>query len=157
MVLDADGLNAFAGRAGDLTERRAELVLTPHAGELARLVGVSPGEAARDRIGLSRKLAAETGGVVVFKGDPTGVASPSGEAWINPTGGPALATAGTGDVLTGTIAALLARGLRPLDAAMAGVFVHGRAGDLAADDLGEGLVAGDVLDRLPAAALGLRR
>jgi NAD(P)H-hydrate epimerase len=157
MVLDADGLNAFAGRAGDLTERRSELVLTPHAGELARLVGVSPGEAARDRIGLSRKLAAETGAVVVFKGDPTGAASPSGEARINPTGGPALATAGTGDVLTGTIAALLARGLRPLDAAMAGVFVHGRAGDLAADELGEGLVAGDVLDRLPAAARELRR
>jgi NAD(P)H-hydrate epimerase len=157
MVLDADGLNAFAGRAGELTDRRAELVLTPHAGELARLVGVSSREAARDRIGLSRKLAAETGAAVVFKGDPTGVASPSGEARINPTGGPALATAGTGDVLTGTIVALLARGLGPLDAATAGVFVFGRAGDLAADALGEGLVAGDVVDRLPAAARELRR
>ena len=156
MVLDADGLNAFAGRAGELTERHAELVLTPHAGELARLVGVSPGEAARDRIGLSRKLAAETGAVVVFKGDPSGVASPSGEARINPTGGPALATAGTGDVLTGTIVSLLARGLGPLEAATAGVFLHGRAGDLAADELGEGLVAGDVLDRLPAAIQELR-
>jgi hydroxyethylthiazole kinase-like uncharacterized protein yjeF len=156
MVLDADGLNAFAGRAGDLTDRRAELVLTPHAGELARLVGVSPREASRDRIGLSRKLAAETGAAVVFKGDPTGVASPSGEARINSTGGPALATAGTGDVLTGTIAAFLARGLGPLDAATVGVYVHGRAGDLAADALGEGLVAGDVLERLPAAVRGLR-
>lgn len=151
LVVDADALNAFAGRAGELADRRAEAVLTPHAGELARLAGVSSPEAAADRIGHARKLAAETGAVVLAKGNPTVVAAPGGEARLNPTGGPALATGGTGDVLTGAIAALLARGLPGLDAATAAAYVHGLAGDMAGQDLGAGTTASDVLARLPVA------
>jgi ADP-dependent NAD(P)H-hydrate dehydratase / NAD(P)H-hydrate epimerase len=151
MVLDADALNAFAGRAVELAERRSDAVLTPHARELGRLAGVEPDEAASDRIPHARKLATGSGAVVVAKGNPTVTASPSGEARINSTGGPALATAGTGDVLAGVIAALLARRLSPFDAATVGVFVHGLAGDLAGAERGEGSTASDVIDRLPAA------
>jgi NAD(P)H-hydrate epimerase len=148
VVLDADGLNAFAGRAGELADREGELVLTPHAGEFARLAGVGAGEVVADRIGHVRKLASQTNAVVLLKGSRTLVVSPDGSVRINPTGGPFLATGGTGDVLTGAIAALLARGLEPADAASAAAFVHGVAGSLAADATGEGTVAGDVLARL---------
>ncbi|HET9724708.1 MAG TPA: NAD(P)H-hydrate dehydratase, partial [Actinomycetota bacterium] len=110
-VLDADGLNAFAGRASELSSRRSELVLTPHAGEFARLAGGSARDVAADRVGHVRKLAAETDATVLLKGTRTLVGAPDGEVRVNPTGGPYLATGGTGDVLTGAIAGLLARGL----------------------------------------------
>ncbi len=155
VVLDADGLNAFAGRAPELSARRAELVLTPHAGEFARLAGTSSREVAADRLGHVRALAAETKATVLLKGTRTLVATPEGHVRVNPTGGPALATGGTGDVLTGAIAGLLARGLLPVDAASVGAYLHGRAGALAAERTGEGTTAVDVLEHLAPALRGI--
>jgi NAD(P)H-hydrate epimerase len=149
MVVDADGLAAFAGRLDDLDA--ADLVLTPHAGEFARLRGVEVDEVNADRIGNVRALAAEVGGTVLLKGNPTVVGLPGGEARVNSTGGPTLATGGTGDVLTGVIAGLLARGLEPTDAATVGAYVHGLAGDLAGARLGEGATSLDVQAHVPAA------
>jgi hydroxyethylthiazole kinase-like uncharacterized protein yjeF len=148
-VLDADGLNAFEGRSAALSDRHAEAVLTPHAGEFGRLTGLSAEEVAQDRVGHARKAAAGFRCVVLLKGSRTVVAEPDGRATVNPTGGPYLASGGTGDVLTGTIAALLARGLRPAEAAMSGAYVHGLAGRLAAEEVGQGVVASDLLPRLP--------
>ena len=153
MVLDADGLNAFAGRMEELAERRADLVLTPHAGEFARLAGIETAELDADRIGCVRALAATTRAVVLLKGTRTLVANPEGEVRICATGGPVLATGGTGDVLTGVIAAFLARGLAPMDAAAGAAYVHGVAGSLAAARSGEGTTAGDVLEQLAPAVL----
>jgi NAD(P)H-hydrate epimerase len=154
VVLDADGLNAFQGRAGEIAERAGEIILTPHAGEFGRLAGLSATDVIRDRVGHARKLASEVQGIVLLKGNPALVASPGGELRINGTGGPALATGGSGDVLTGTIAAMSARGLSPFDAATAGAYVHGLAGTMAGMDLGEGTTARDVLHRIP---LAIRR
>ena len=151
MVLDADGVNAFAGRAAELSDRRADLVLTPHAGEFARLSGMDAVDIDADRVSSVRKLAAETNGTVLLKGSRTLVASFEGRVTVNPTGGPFLATAGSGDVLTGTIAGLRARGLGSADAAMAGAYVHGLAGARAAQNAGEGITAADVLAHLAAA------
>jgi hydroxyethylthiazole kinase-like uncharacterized protein yjeF len=151
VVLDADGLNAFAGRADELSDRKADLVLTPHGGEFARLAGVSATELQADRIRHLRELAARASATVLLKGSRTLIATPDGLVRINPTGGPALATGGTGDVLTGMIAGLVARGLEVADAATAAAFVHGIAGKLAAEDLGDGATAGDVLERVPVA------
>ena len=144
VVLDADALNAFAGAHDALGDRKAEAVLTPHLGELARLVG----RPVRDRLSEARSLALAVDAVALVKGTRSVIAAPDGSVRVNPTGSPALATAGTGDVLTGTIGALLARGLEPFAAAWAGAYLHGLAGILAAGD-GEGIVAGDVADRLP--------
>ena len=151
VVLDADGLNAFAGRAEDLADRKADVILTPHAGEFARVAGVSTGEVAADRVRHVRELAARTSATVLLKGSRTLIASPDGTVRINPTGGPFLATGGTGDVLTGMIAALLARGCSPLDAGSAAAFVHGVAGELAGRERGVGTTASDVLKRVPRA------
>jgi ADP-dependent NAD(P)H-hydrate dehydratase / NAD(P)H-hydrate epimerase len=148
MVLDADGLNAFAGRAAELATRRAELVITPHAGEFARLSGDTSRDVAADRVGHVRGLAAATTATVLLKGTRTLVGTPEGHVRVNPTGGSFLATGGTGDVLTGAIVGLLARGLAPVDAASTAAFLHGRAGALAAARSGEGTTAVDVLDRL---------
>jgi NAD(P)H-hydrate epimerase len=154
-VIDADGLNAFATRGRGKTALRAgkhPLVLTPHPGEAARLLGTSIGEVQRDRIGSARALAARTGAVVVLKGHRTLVADPSGAVSVNGSGNPGMATAGTGDVLTGIVGALLARGLPALEAARLAVYVHGDAGDRAAASRGEeGLIAGDLIEALPAA------
>jgi NAD(P)H-hydrate epimerase len=147
VVLDADGLNAFAGRPDELADRASEAVLTPHLGELARLRGAG----ADDRLTAARDLATRARSVALVKGTRTVIADPAGRARINPTGTSALATAGTGDVLTGVIGGLLARGLDPFDAAWAGAYVHGLSGILAARDLGVGVVAGDVVERLPEA------
>jgi NAD(P)H-hydrate epimerase len=151
VVLDADGLNAFAGRADELADRKADLVLTPHAGEFARLAGVSATDLQSDRVRHVRDLAARASATVLLKGSRTLIATPDGLVLINATGGPGLATGGTGDVLTGTIAGLVARGLEVADAATAAAFAHGIAGRIAAEDLGDGATAGDVLDRLPRA------
>ncbi|HYF11826.1 MAG TPA: NAD(P)H-hydrate dehydratase, partial [Actinomycetota bacterium] len=148
VVLDADGLNAFAGRADELAAATAPLVLTPHAGEFARLAETDVAEIARDRIAAVRALADRTGAVVLLKGSRTVIAAAGGEVRINPTGGPALATGGTGDVLTGTIAGLLARGVAPFDAASAAAYVHGMAGAAAGERTGAGTTAGDVLEQL---------
>jgi NAD(P)H-hydrate epimerase len=144
VVLDADGLTAFEGEAEAIADRKADAVLTPHGGEAARL-GVPLG----DPVGGARWLAERTDSVALLKGSRSVIAAPDGSARINPTGTPVLATAGTGDVLTGTIAGLVARGLTPFDAAWAGAYVHGLAGLAAGRAHGEGATAGDVADRLP--------
>jgi len=144
-VIDADGLNAFAEARGLLADRKAEAVLTPHGGELARLLGRAPGDPCTE----ARSLAAETDAVALVKGTRSVIAAPDGSARVNPTGSPALATAGTGDVLTGTIGGLLARGIDPFAAAWSGAYVHGLAGILAAERRGTGVLAGDVAERLP--------
>ena len=155
LVLDADGLNAHAGRLGELT-RTAPTVLTPHAGELGRLLEVGSEAVERERLRHVRMAAERARAVVVLKGDDTLIAEPSGGVAVSPGGTPALATAGTGDVLTGVIAALLSTGLEPFTAAVAGVWLHAEAGRLAALRQGanEGVVASDVIAALPAARGG---
>ncbi|HEX4954614.1 MAG TPA: NAD(P)H-hydrate dehydratase [Thermoanaerobaculia bacterium] len=150
LVLDADGLNAFAGRLAELTGRPAPTVLTPHPGEMGRLLGIATSDVEDDRLAAVRRAAALSGAVVVLKGHRTLVAEPAGRVWINPTGNSGMASGGTGDVLTGMIAALLARGLPAASAARVAAFAHGLAGDRAAERRGEvGLAAGDLVDELP--------
>ena len=157
LVLDADGLNAFAGRAGDLAARRVETVLTPHPGELGRLLGVSTVQIQEDRVAAARGAAEETGAIVVLKGHLTLVASGTA-VFVNPTGNPGMATGGSGDVLTGLIAGLIAQGLDALDATVLAVYLHGLAGDLAAGRVGEtALAAGDLIEMLPAAYAALKK
>ncbi len=155
-VLDADGLNAFTGRAAELADRKSEAVLTPHVGEFVRLSGVSARDLADDRLTHARALAERTGAVTLLKGSRTLVTTPDGIVRINPTGGPVLATAGSGDVLTGIIGGLLARGLDPADAASAGAYVHGLAGILAGRSTGEGTLASDVAGCVPEAVNRIR-
>lgn len=157
VVIDADGLNAFAGRAGDLAARRVETVLTPHPGELGRLLGVSTAQIQEDRVAAARGAAEETGAIVVLKGHLSLIAS-GNAVFVNPTGNPGMATGGSGDVLTGLIAGLIAQGLDALDATVLAVYLHGLAGDLAAGRLGEiALAAGDLIEILPAAFAALKR
>jgi ADP-dependent NAD(P)H-hydrate dehydratase / NAD(P)H-hydrate epimerase len=152
MVLDADGLNAHAGHLDELAGRTAATVLTPHAGELARLLECDSAEVEAHRLRSVRRAAERAGAVVLLKGDDTIVAAPDGRAAISRGGAPALATAGTGDVLSGVIGAYLSKRMRPFDAACAGVFVHARAGRLAAAKIGaEGVIASDVVSLLPQA------
>jgi NAD(P)H-hydrate epimerase len=153
LVLDADGLNAHAGRLGDLAARYAPAVLTPHAGELGRLLALDSAEIERERLRHVRDAAATARAVVVLKGDDTLIAAADGSVAVSPGASPALATAGTGDVLTGVIAALLAQQLDPFTAAAAGVWLHAVAGREAADAVGaaEGVVASDVIAALPVA------
>ena len=148
VVLDADGLNAFAGKAELFRRRKSALVLTPHLGELSRLTGFAPAELEEQRLEIARRFAEEWDVVLVMKGAPTVVAAPDGRATVNPTGNPGMATMGMGDVLTGVVAAFIAQGLAPYDAARAGVYVHGLAADLFGKS---GLVAGDVTAALPQA------
>ena len=148
IVLDADGLNAFVGDATTLRDRHAPAVLTPHVGEFGRLTGVKARDLDADRPSRTRALAAQADAVTLLKGSRSLIAEPSGRLLVNVTGSPALATAGTGDVLTGMIGGLLSRGLGPADAAAAGAYVQGLAGLLAGRDLGEGALAGDVLERV---------
>ena len=157
LVLDADGLNAWAGRAAEL-DRRPRLALTPHPGEAARLLAVSSGEVQRERLGAARELARVTGNPVALKGPGTLIADPGGAVFVNRSGGPELAAGGSGDVLTGVVGALLARGLAPLEALSAGVFAHGLAGAEARKRRGEDAVtASEVADRLGLAIRRLRQ
>ena len=152
VVLDADGLAPFAS-APERLHREAPLVITPHAGELGRLLGVTSADIGAARLDSARDAARRSGAIVVLKGDDTIIAVPDGRAAINALPAPALATAGTGDVLAGAIGALLASGVDPWLAACGGVRLHARAGQLAAAELGsaDGVVAMDVAERLPAA------
>lgn len=156
VVVDADALNAFAGRASELAGRQAPGVITPHSGEFARLFGMPASEVLEDRVGFARKAASEAGGVVLLKGPHTLVARPEGEVRVNPTGGPELATGGSGDVLTGAIATLIARGLPPAEAASAAAYVHGLAGEIVARRSGEGTLASDVARAIPEAVRAVR-
>jgi NAD(P)H-hydrate epimerase len=154
LLVDADGLNALAGEYFEeiLPQRRWPTVLTPHAGELGRLLGVESQEVERARLRHAREAASRAKAFVVLKGDDTLVAAPSGRVAISRGSAPALATAGTGDVLSGVIGALLAKGMPVATAACAGVYLHVRAGQLAAAPHGpDGVIASDVISALPAA------
>ena len=150
-VLDADALNALAGRASMLTACKTPPILTPHPGEMARLeTNATPQTVNADRIGTAARFARERGVFVVLKGARTVVARPDGTTAICPTGNPGMATAGTGDVLTGMIVGLLAQGLPPWDASCAATYLHGCAGDLASAEKGQaGLIARDLIEQIP--------
>ncbi|MFP5362785.1 MAG: NAD(P)H-hydrate dehydratase [Thermoleophilia bacterium] len=155
LLLDADGLNAHAGSLDALAQRAAPTVLTPHAGELARLLDSSSDEVGRTRLRSAREAARRANAVVVLKGDDTIVALPDGRAAVNGLAAPALATAGTGDVLSGVIAAYLAKRLDPFAAACAGVRRHVAAACVAAGEHGaDGVIASDVIAALPRAVRG---
>ena len=149
LVLDADGLNLVADETHLLASFQNEIVLTPHPGEFSRLTGLSTGDIAANRIELVKDFCMKWGAVIVLKGAPTVIGTPSGKVYINPTGNAGMATAGSGDVLTGIITGLLAQGLSAEQAALTGVFVHGVSGDLARDDNGTmGMVAGHILENI---------
>lgn len=150
-VLDADALNALASRASLLTECKIPPILTPHPGEMARLeVGATSQSVNADRIGTARRFSRERGVFVVLKGARTVIARPDGLLAICPTGNPGMATAGTGDVLTGMVAGLLAQGVPAWEAACAATYLHGSAGDLAVQQLGQaGMLASDLITNIP--------
>ena len=157
LVLDADALNALAERPEVFGKLKAPAVITPHPGEMSRLLGREIAAVQVDRIGAAREAAGRFGAVTVLKGAATVIADPDGGIFINSTGNAAMASAGMGDVLTGAIAGLAAQGLSPVAAAVLGVYLHGLAGDLAAAERGgPGILASDVQERLPAAAGQLR-
>ena len=152
LLLDADALNALSQDLTVLDGPRADLILTPHPGEMARLAGLSTAEVQADRIGAAITFATRHQAHLALKGWGTVVATPEGQAWLNPTGNAALATAGSGDVLSGVVGGLLAQGLPPESALIAGVYLHGVAGELAAEGLGEvGVTATDLLPQIPRA------
>ncbi|MGH9342304.1 MAG: ADP-dependent NAD(P)H-hydrate dehydratase, partial [Terriglobia bacterium] len=158
--LDADGLNAFAGRISDLKATGRVLVLTPHPGEMARLTGLATGDIQKRRIEVAREFAMRHNVHLVLKGARTLVASPDGRVGVNPTGNPGMATGGTGDCLTGLIAGLMAQnGSREVSSVVeAAVHLHGLAGDIAARRMGEtSMIAGDLLEAIPQAFISLRR
>ncbi len=152
IVLDADGLNALAHLSLEVLNRRsAPTIMTPHPGEFARLLGCSVREVQANREELALRFAHQHGGVLVLKGHQT-LVTDGLHLYRNTTGNPGMATGGTGDVLTGLIAALVAQGLKPFEAAQLGVYLHGKAGDLAAEAVGEvSLIATDLLQYLPEA------
>lgn len=155
LLIDADGLNAHAGELQSLRDRNAPTVLTPHNGELGRMLGIESSAVGRRRIEHAREAARRSGAIVVLKGDDTLVVPPEGAIGISAGGTPALASAGTGDVLSGMIGALLSKGMEPFQAACAGVIAHARAGQAAAGRFGtDHVVAGDVIDCIPD---GMRR
>ncbi len=171
IVLDADGLNAFEGdskafnrkaRQGGAKNAKGDtpptLVLTPHPGEMARLTGLSIPEIQRDRINVARSFAQEHGAILVLKGDRTIVANSDGECWVNTTGNPGMATGGTGDILTGIIAGMIAQHPKQVfQAVLAAVYLHGLAGDVACETTGEhSLVATDLITALPEAFRRIR-
>lgn len=150
MVIDADGLNVLADNLTILAHRRTPTILTPHPGEMERLTKTAKKD--EDRLPAAVKLATSLGVHVVLKGFRTIVATPGGDAYINPTGNPSMATAGMGDALTGMIAGFIAQGIEPTIAAIAGVYLHGLAGDMAAKQFGDrGVVASDVIKLFPEA------
>jgi NAD(P)H-hydrate epimerase len=152
LVIDADGLNAIAGSPALLKRLKAPAVLTPHPGEMGKLLGITSTEVQADRIGIASAFAEEHRVTLVLKGAGTIVAVPSGEVFINTTGNPGMATAGSGDVLTGMIGSFLAQGYPSVQAACLGVYLHGLAGDLAAKEHGEaGMIAGDLIEKVPEA------
>ncbi len=156
MVIDASALTLLADKPETLKKAKVPVIVTPHPGEFSRLTGLETSAIQRDRLEAARAFAARMGVYVVLKGARTVIASPDGAAAINPTGNPGMATAGSGDVLTGFVASLLGQGLPPLEAACCAAFVHGRAGDLAAQEKGEPVLrATDLLAALPAALASL--
>lgn len=158
LVLDADGLNGLVGSTRVLEKRQGPTVITPHPGELGRLLGRSGAEVQADRLGSSLEASSRFRCPVVLKGANTVIAEPGGRAYFHPLALPELATAGSGDVLTGCLAALVAQGLDVLSAALCAVMVHGKAAQLASSVVGgKGMLAGDVISHLPLALAGLAR
>jgi NAD(P)H-hydrate epimerase len=159
VVIDADGLNAFEGAADKLNGRGRTVVITPHPGEMSRLTGMSIAEIQANRLEVARNFAREHDLIVVLKGHRTLIAAPDGAVWVNPTGNPGMATGGTGDILTGMVAGLIAQHPRHALAATAlAVYLHGLAGDLASESVGESsLVATDLLRFLPQAFAEMRK
>ena len=156
MVLDADGLNAFAGKAHHLKKRAAPTVITPHPGEAARLLGSTIEAIERDRVKAAVALADATGAVAVLKGHQTLTAAPGGAVWVNSTGNPGMAVGGMGDILSGMIGSFLGQGLPAEKAAVLGVYLHGLAADLAAQKTGPiALLPRDLIEFLPAAFASL--
>ncbi len=152
VVIDADGLNALAGYADILKRAKAPVILTPHPGEMGRLLGMPAAEVQKDRVGVASGFAQKYHITLVLKGAGTVVAVPDGRAFINSTGNPGMATGGTGDVLTGMIGGLLAQGLTAAQAACFGVYLHGLAGDIAAKEKSEVcMIAGDLIEKIPEA------
>jgi len=162
LVIDADGINSISraignrqGTIGLFKKAKAPIILTPHHGEMARLLQGSR-EVEKNKIDMAISFSKETGAYLVLKGVPTIIAEPEGSAFINTTGNPGMATAGSGDVLTGIIASLLGQGSNPFNASLFGVYLHGLAGDCAAEIKGErSLIASDIIDFLPGAFLQL--
>jgi len=178
MVIDADGINSLRGERNVLKKAKSPVILTPHPGEMARLLGASdmksvgskaksPGEGRsavsisdieKDRINTASSFAKETGTFLVLKGAPTVISSPDGFSYINSTGNPGMATAGTGDVLTGIISGLLGQNRDPLRACILGVYLHGLAGDLAVAEKGlHSMISTDIIEKLPASFLSLQK
>jgi len=153
MVVDADGLNAFEGHTNELSGKDRTLVITPHPGEMARLAACSTGDVQKDRLGVARRFARDHNLIVVLKGHRTLVVQPDGEAWVNTTGNPGMSTGGTGDILTGMVAGMLAQNPKnPMTAVCAAVYLHGLAGDVMREKVGEhSLIATDLLQGLPEA------
>jgi hydroxyethylthiazole kinase-like uncharacterized protein yjeF len=154
IILDADGLNAFAGRASELKHADGMLCLTPHPGEMARLLGCTVKEVQARRVEIALQAASDWNAVVILKGSGTVVAAPNGSAFINSTGNPGMATGGTGDVLTGMLAGLTAQyGTSDWRRLLAfGVYLHGLAGDVAYEESGEApLMASDLIRAIPRA------
>jgi ADP-dependent NAD(P)H-hydrate dehydratase / NAD(P)H-hydrate epimerase len=153
MVLDADGLNAFEGKTAQLSGKTRALVITPHPGEMARLVESTAAEVQKDRLNIARSFAREHELIVVLKGHRTLIAHPDGTVWVNTTGNPGMATGGTGDILTGMVAGMIAQHPGHIfEAVIAAVYLHGLAGDVARDTVGEhSLIATDLVKALPGA------
>ncbi|MCE5251534.1 NAD(P)H-hydrate dehydratase [bacterium] len=150
IVLDADGINAFSGKAAVLADAPCEMVITPHIGELSRLTEQSVNDITGDPVRAAQEAAGTTGKIVLLKGAPTVIADQNGTVWINPTGNESMATGGMGDVLTGTIAGLAAQGMNLFDAAVLGAYVHGSAGERVSELRGmRGVIACDALEQLP--------
>ena len=151
-VIDADGINALSKSTEILASLSPQSVLTPHPGEMGRLIGGTVEALERDRIGIAQRFAETHNVTLVLKGAPTVVAGGNGEVWINSTGNAGMATGGMGDILTGLIAGLMAQKVPPFDAAVLGVYLHGLAADIVAESIGmHGLMAGDVLNSVPKA------
>jgi NAD(P)H-hydrate epimerase len=153
IVVDADALNAFEGAADKLNGRRRTVVITPHPGEMSRLTGLSIAEIQANRLEVARSFAREHELIVVLKGHRTLIAAPDGTVWVNPTGNPGMATGGSGDILTGIVAGLIAQHPEhALEATALAVYLHGLAGDVACESVGENsLVATDLVRFLPEA------
>jgi NAD(P)H-hydrate epimerase len=167
LVIDADGLNSLAGAKDVLKKAKSPLILTPHTGEMARLLRQKTeneddiseiiADISRDRINTTVSFSKDTGIYLVLKGAPTIIAEPGGKVLINTTGNPGMASAGSGDVLTGMISALLGQGLNPLDASVLGTYMHGMGGDIAASEKGmHSMIATDIIEKIPNAFAALK-